>query len=114
MKHFLRYIVIFTLTFGVTSCGSNENTIPDGVIVEDKMVDVIVEIELTQALIKLKFSNQDTINQQQLFNDVYDDFEISEEQFNRSLAYYCKKPKVLMEMYAQVITNLSEKQAANQ
>lgn len=94
-----------------SSCGNEKNEIPSGIIPADKMIEVITEVELTQALIKLKYSHQDTINQKQLFTNVFEDFDTSEEQFNKSLTYYCKQPKLLMDMYVEVINNLSEKQA---
>ena len=82
------------------------------------MVAILAELEMTQALIKLKFSVVDTsssslgeINKQQLFNDIYKEFEISEDEFNTSLAYYCERPKELEEMYGLVINNLSEREA---
>ncbi len=93
------------------SCGNGKEEVPEGVIPQEKMVEVLTEIELTQALIKLKFSKQDsTINQQLLFEEVYTDFSISKEQFNISLVYYCEHPKALEEMYVEVINNLSVKQ----
>ncbi len=98
------------------SCDGDESSeIPKNVIPEEKMIEVITEIELTQALIKLKFSVPDTtqgsaINKQELFNQVYKSFNTSEEQFNNSLTYYSEHPKLLMEMYIKVINNLSEKQ----
>lgn len=112
MKNLLKYIILLVFTSFFLACGDAEEELPAGVIVEDNMIEVITEIELTQALVKLKFSNQDsTVNQQQLFNEVYRDFNVSEEQFNSSLAYYCKDPKLLEGMYVKVINNLSEKQA---
>ena len=96
------------------SCVRKEEQLPKDVISEDKMVDVITEIELTQALVKLKFSNRDsTINQQELFNQVYTDFNITEEKFNNSLSYYCQSPEVIENIYMGVINKLSEKQAQN-
>ena len=92
------------------SCEEEKIVPPKNLILEDKMVEVITETELTQALIKLKLSNQDTINKQQLFKQVYADFNISEEQFNNSLAYYAQVPRDLMLIYEDVITKLSEKQ----
>jgi len=115
MKNLIKHIIYFALIFVLISCGEEGAAVPSGIIAEDKMIAVITEIELTQALIKLKFSNRDsTINQQELFNEVYTDFEITEEQFNNSLSFYCKEPKLLEGMYIKVINSLSEKQVENQ
>ncbi|MGB0881477.1 MAG: DUF4296 domain-containing protein [Vicingaceae bacterium] len=104
-------IIIGLLLF---SCGANKEEIPAGIIPKEEMITVMTEIELTQALIKLKTSTQDTINEQQLFEEVYADFDISEDQFNNSLAFYCKDPKLLRDMYNKVIENLTKKQSEQQ
>jgi hypothetical protein len=114
MKNLLKYSSFLISIVVFISCGNNQKKVPEDIIVANEMVEVITEIELTQALIKLKFSNQDTVNQQQLFNEVYKDFNVSEEAFNNSLTYYSKKPKLLEEIYVKVINNISKKQAKNQ
>ena len=107
MKSKVVYIVV--LAFFV-SCSEQEQR-PKEVLTEDQMVEVIAEVELTQALIKLKFSNPDTIvDRQELYNQVYNSFNITEEQFNASLTYYCQQPKVIEGIYVGVITRLSEEQ----
>lgn len=84
---------------------------PKDVIQKDKMIDMMTEIELTQALIKLKYSTQDTINGAVLYNEVYKEFGVSKEVFNTSLSYYCEDPNTLMQMYSSVIENLTKKQS---
>jgi Domain of unknown function (DUF4296) len=111
MRNLLNHIVILIFTVIFISCENNQIKTTKDIIPQAEMVDVITEIEFTQALIKLKFANQDTVDQQQLFDEVYKEFDISEEKFNNSLNYYSKEPKLLEEMYAEVINNLSEKQA---
>ncbi|MDB4534151.1 DUF4296 domain-containing protein [Vicingaceae bacterium] len=109
MKFYLKYtIVVFVLFFSCTE--ESEKALPDYLIEREKMVEIISEIELTQALIKLKFTTQDTINSQELYNQVYEGFEITEVQFNKSLEYYCKKPKGTESLYIDAIERLSERQ----
>lgn len=115
MKLKTRYLFLFVITGIFLSCGSNKKEVPDNIIPKDKIVDVISDIELTQALIKLKFNNTDSlINQSQLFNEMYAKHNTSQEQFNNSLAFYAQDPKKMDTIYAKVITKLSEKQAENQ
>ena len=110
-----KYIYFLIIVVVLLSCSSNNNDLPNDIIPQDKMVEVVADIELTQALIKLKFSNKDSlINQSQLFNEVYATYNTSEEQFNKSLAYYSTKPKVLDSIYVKVVTKLSEKEAEMQ
>jgi hypothetical protein len=103
------FIYIIILVGLITSCDSRYEAVPN-LIERDKMVAVISEIELTQALIKLKLSNKDTVNLQELYNQTYETFNISEEQFNNSLAFYCKTPKETEGLYTDAIALLSAKQ----
>jgi hypothetical protein len=114
MENQFKYFIIIGLSFMLFSCEANKEDIPVGVISKDKMIEVMTEIELTQALIKLKNSTQDTINEQQLYNEVYDEFDISEGEFNTSIDYYCKEPRPFMLMYGKVIENLTKKQSEHQ
>lgn len=114
MKGFQKYLIIVGSVFMLLACGGGNSKTPEGVIPKDKMIEVIAEIELTQALIKLKSSTQDTINEQELYNEVYQDYNISQEKFNRSLKHYCENPKSLMNMYGKVIENLTKKQSEQQ
>ncbi len=113
MKKLNNYISII-VCFLLFSCGTQQKEIPNDVITKEKMIEVMTEVELTQALIRLKASTQDTINEQQLYNEVYMEFDISEEKFNKSLEYYCKDPNQLKEMYNKVIENLTKKQSEQQ
>jgi len=108
MKNLVSCIISLII---ILSCNNQVKDVPEDIISEDKMVEVITEIELTQALIKLKFLHQDTLNPQQLFNEVYSDFNVSKEQFNKSLAFYSQEPKTIENIYVKVIINLSKRQA---
>jgi hypothetical protein len=113
MENQIKYFIILTmLTF--FSCSNSDDLVPEGVLDKDDMIVVMAEIELTQALIKLKSSTIDTINERQLYNEVYIEYNISEEEFNNSLNHYCKDPALLKEMYGKVIENLTKKQSEQQ
>ena len=67
MKNQIKNSILLILVILISSCGNGRKDIPNELIPEEDMVKIFTEIELTQALIKLKFSNRDTINQQELF-----------------------------------------------
>ena len=108
MKFYLKYIVV--VCGFLSSCKDDVETLPESIIARDKMVEVIAEVELTQALIKLKLSARDTLYQKTLYSQVYQKFEISETEFNNSLHYYCSNPKEMMDVYLEAIERLSERQ----
>jgi hypothetical protein len=113
MKDQLKYFIVL-VTIVMFSCNSDADIVPEGVLGKEKMIEVMVEIELTQALVKLKSSTIDTINERQLYNEVYSAYNVSEEEFNNSLDHYCKDPKLLMDMYGKVIEDLTKKQSEQQ
>lgn len=98
----------------LSSC-SNKEELPKDVLPQEDLVNIIVEVEMAQALLKLKFNTTDTIiNQKEIFDDVFNKMNTTKEQFNASLNYYCQTPKELEVVYERVIVKLSEKQAENQ
>jgi len=113
MKDQLKYFIVLT-TIVLFACNSDADIAPKGVMDKNTMIEVLVEMELTQALIKLKSSTKDTINERELYKEVYTTYNISEEEFNNSLTYYCKDPKSLMRMYGKVIETLTKKQSEQQ
>jgi len=113
MKDQFKYFII-VVTIALFSCNSDVDNYPKGIIAKEKMVNVMVEVELTQALIMMKSSAKDTINEREIYNEVFSAYNISEEEFNNSLDYYCKDPKALMDMYGQIIENLTKKQSEHQ
>lgn len=107
MKINIVYILI-AMTF--LACTQQQER-PKDVLDKEQMIDVIADIELAQALIKLRFANPDTVvNRQELYEQVYENYNITEDQFNASLTHYCRQPNVLEGIYVEVINRLSEEQ----
>lgn len=109
MKKYILYIGVGLSC--LQACKTEEESTPDYLIERDVMVDLITEVELTQALIKVKFTTTDTINSLELYKEVFEQFEVSEEQFNKSLMFYCKDPKTAEKLYVEAIERLSEKES---
>lgn len=110
MKQFILYFLLFTIFFSCT----NEEKIPDYVISEDKMVEVLVDMELKQAEIKYKIAQGDSTvkNYTPEFEKTLKNHNLTFKQFNKNLDYYCSKPLIMQELYIQVIELLSEKQSS--
>ena len=101
----------FFLVF--VSC-EHKNNLPKGVLDENQMVNIIVEVELKQAMYKLKFANKDSISYNQLITQTFKQQKTTKEQFNNSLAYYAEHPVLLKEFYDKALIVLTERQAENQ
>ena len=113
MKEQLKCFTVIGIVLFFMSCGGDKNEVPDGVIAKDEMIELLVEIELTQALVKLN-SFEEAIDEQQLYDEVFTSFNTSQDDFNNSMEFYCKDPKLLMDMYSKVIEKLTQKQSEHQ
>lgn len=107
---------VFFLFILFFSC-KQENNIPNEVIPEEKMVEVITQLEITQAYLKIKSAALDSnilnLNQHQteILNTVLTQHSITQEEFNTSINYYATHPKRMEKIYSKAIEKLSEKQA---
>ena len=117
MKRLQKYIHLNLLLVSIIfySCANSDNEIPNNIIPQEKLVDVITEMEITQALVKFKFTIKDSsINQSELFKEIYIEYNISKEQISNSIKYYTNQPKTMDSIYVKVIDRLSEMQAKDQ
>ncbi len=76
------------------------------------MVTVLTDVHLMDAYISMIPYNDSVLKQQSLryYDAIYKKHKISRRDFDKSLEYYSKQPKVLDSMYSQVITNLNKKE----
>lgn len=112
MNFYLKYSLIVACF--LASCSGSEEALPQNILTRDEMIEVVVEIELTQALIKLKLYSKDTLDHEALYAHVYQKFQITEEQFNLNLKHYCENPKKMEELYLDAISLMSKKQVQPQ
>lgn len=108
-KNSFYIILLFLMTF--FSC-QQEIAVPDYIIAEEEMVELLVEIELVQAEVKYSVSSdtrKDGFNKE--FDEVFSKYGLTRELFNKNLEYYCKDPLIVKDLYDKVIVRLSEKQA---
>ncbi len=110
MKYFFSIVLLICLL----SCQEEKESVPKDVLERDEMISVMVDVEIAQALLRFNLSRLDTLNQEQVFNTIFIEHQISEEEFNASLTYYSQDPKVLEGLYVDVVTAISEKQAQDQ
>lgn len=107
-----RYLVYLFFSFSIFGC-SNDEVIPEGIVVQDKMIEILIDMELAQAKIKFVMANENNglKDNYHYFNEVFNKHQISREEFNTNLEYYCSQPLVMQDLYVEVIERLSEQQA---
>ncbi len=105
MKQLFLVIALFLLT---SSC--QEEKLPKGILEKQKMVSVITDIQLVDSYVTQIPYNDTlaTLQSSEYYKAIYRKYKISRKDFDKSLQYYSKQPKVLDSMYSQVLTNLNK------
>ncbi len=106
--------IVVLLFFIFSSCGENKPPKPKVFIEQDKMEQILMEIHISDAIAAEKANGNAALEkniadqgQQQILNN----YTIGKPAFDSMYAYYVRQPGVLNEMYANIITALSKKQA---
>ena len=109
MKHLLFVIIILTLS----GCDRNTGNKPSDLIPQDKMIQVLVDIHVADAVVEHKLGTQ-TPNlplTNALYERIYQNHGITAAQYKSSYKYYEAHPDLMDRIYTQVITELSKKEA---
>ena len=108
----MKKLVLYLFLIGLLSC-AEDTDIPKHVISEDKMVAVLVDMELTQAEIKydMAYSKATVNGHHHKFEKTLSKHNLTFDSFNLNIDYYCSKPLLMQEIYIKVIEVLSEKQS---
>jgi|ERR1039458_9699160 hypothetical protein len=113
MKKIIGYVLIVLMPLIIQSCSAPVVVIPNDVLSQEKMVEVLTDIHLAESAITLKFTNKDTSKlQAKVFYDfVYKAHKTTKEQFSKSYDFYVAHPELLNKIYDDVLIELSKKQA---
>ncbi len=111
MNKKLTYVSLFVLI--LIGCGKKAEKLPEGILTKEEMIPVMVDIELAESAITIKALHGDSARQyaSDYYNFIYYNHNVPKEVFNKSLDYYIAHPKELDEIYTEVITELSKKEA---
>lgn len=102
------------MTF-LLSCSSETalDVKPADLISEEKMIDVLIDVHITESALSLKNFHRDS--SLKLFayykEDIFKEHQISEKQFQESFDYYAKHSAQFDHMYEVVIDSLKVKEA---
>jgi hypothetical protein len=98
------------------SCNSILNSKPLGTLSEQQMVDVLVDIHLTEATLKIANDSlarvSDTAELRNRFAQVFRKHDIEPDDFNASLNYYLEHIEQIDKIYTEVINRLTLLEAA--
>ena len=106
-----RLIPVLLLSFFFLQCSDG---IPEGVLPEEKMVDLLTEIHLVDGYANTLHSDSVLVKTPSLYKSVFKKYQADTAQLKHSLEYYAKKPDQIKEIYAKVTKKLENLQKAEQ
>lgn len=108
MESKIRLVALFSFLF-LFSCKQNSTKIPEGVIPIDSMINIMVDIHLTDAVLQnpMTQSKIGDIPSNNLYKAVMDKYHTNKERFDKSMDFYSDNLVLLDSMYDNVIEKLS-------
>jgi hypothetical protein len=99
--------IIFLLFFIIFGCGKNAT--PSGILDEDRMVEILIDIHLAEGLVSTFPINYDSSRALYPFLEqrVFEKHQLSDTVFMESLQYYLRDPKKMDRLYARTIDSLN-------
>jgi hypothetical protein len=108
----IRFALFLAFLPLLQSCGSFLNSKPSGTLSEERMAEVLVDIHLTEAMLKLNNDSvsrvSDTAGLRIRFAEVFRKNDVSPDDFNQSLTWYMQHIEELDKIYTNVINRLTE------
>lgn len=106
-----KYIIIL-VTLVLVAC-SNKPKVPDYVIPQEEMVNIVVDIHLLDGImtvnrIRKSLVNKDSVN---YYNQIFEKYNITQEDFDTSLYFYSHNINEYNDIYEQVLNKLNEIEA---
>ena len=92
MRNKVLYVLLLILLSG---CGMR----PWGILSHDEMVVVLLDVHVAEAAMKIVDSSAKRIEKQEYYNTVFEKHNITKEQFDKSLDWYARHPKLLVAIY---------------
>ena len=113
VQMYTKALLFGIILLAIASCGVGKNTIPKEVMDKRVMVPILVDIHLADAIIEKRSSIEkpDTAMTQNIYQQIFQAHHITRNQFYNSYHFYETHPVILNELYAEVITELSKKDA---
>ena len=105
-----KWAYVFFIALVAASCNSILSSKPKGTLSEEKMADLLVDIHLTEATLRIANDSiarlNDTTDLRIRFAQVFRKNDVEPDDFNRSLNYYLEHIEVLDKIYTDVISRL--------
>ncbi len=110
----MRKIITIAFSFLIFMVGCSTVNIPDETIEKDKMVEVLIDLHLADAVFSSKGFHDRNLpdKSQSYYSFVYKKHNVTKAQIDTSLFNYAKEPKVMTEIYDKVTKELKKRHEA--
>lgn len=100
---------IFCVLFLFGCTAPEEEIAPDDLLSKDKFVEVMVDVQLLEAIRKQKMIREDdpTVKLASWYKEVFQKHSITEEQFTSTFTWYYGHPDEMILIYEEVFEQLS-------
>ncbi len=113
-----KWFLFVSIAMLAVSCDSIFTSKPAGTLNEDEMINILVDIHLTEATLRISNDSlsrkNDTTDQRIRFAHVFRKHDINPDDFNKSMDYYLEHIELLDNIYKEVINRLTEMEATLQ
>lgn len=104
----MKKLVYLVLVFFVYACGfnesSSENQLLDGVLPIEDFTDLMTDVQLLEGHLNTNRVNQVFVmdSSKNYYKEIFNRYNITEEEYKLNLKYYTARPKVLEEVYKKI------------
>lgn len=110
-----KWTFIISIVLLSTACNSILRSKPAGTLSEGQMIDILIDIHLTEATLRIANDSisrlNDTTDLRRRFAQVFKKNDVSPDDFNASLNYYIQHIEELDKIYVEVINRLTVQEA---
>ncbi|SMP34328.1 protein of unknown function [Algoriphagus winogradskyi] len=101
-----RFLILSFCIISLVSCNSSNK--PTGLLPEDKMVEVLIDIHITEGLTSAMPIAYDSskVLYNLLEKDVFIKHQVSDSVFTQSMLYYLRDPSEMERIYSRVVDSL--------
>jgi len=86
-----------------------KNAKPENLIAREKMILILADVEIVESALRQKQNTGQEVRsiREVYYHTIFNNHEVSKEQFDSSLLYYKQDAEMMNEIYEDVITRLS-------
>lgn len=112
MNRIIKAILIVPFVFSLLASCDSGNKTPENVLSHNKMVDVMVDVHLAEAILRDKRISGDDVGKMtnDYYRKIFDEHNITPQKFDTSFAYYEKHIEKFNEVYRDVLVKLNKMQ----